>query len=111
VFRMDKKFCRKHDILYYYQCPECAKEFPDIQKIARDAETQNKQRQEHAQNTQNWVDDALGIKYQGSFEVCPDCGHRSLIFNKTRTKSQCNNPKCPKNQKSDSERLNNDWVF
>jgi DNA-directed RNA polymerase subunit M/transcription elongation factor TFIIS len=108
---MEKKFCRKHDLHYHYQCPECAKEMPDIEKIIEDTETKNVERQKRAQNTQNWIDDALGTRYQGSFEVCPDCGHRSLVYNQTRTKCQCNNPECRRNQKSDTERINDDWVF
>ncbi|MFC1974655.1 hypothetical protein ACFLVA_01420 [Chloroflexota bacterium] len=83
----------------------------DADKLAKDATEKRKQKQQHAENTQKWIDELIGVKYEGSFEICPDCGHRSLLYNNTRTQNHCNNPKCPTNIKTFSEKLNDDWVF
>ncbi|MFC2018527.1 hypothetical protein ACFLU4_01045 [Chloroflexota bacterium] len=109
---MDREYCRKHSRYYFYKCPECAKEpIVDIDKLAKEASEKREQKQQHFENVQTWIDEATGVKYEGAFEICPDCGHRSLLYNNIRTKSKCHNPNCRTNVKTFTERLNDDWVF
>lgn len=110
---MRKEYCNRHGRYYYYRCPECIRESPiiDANELSKEVTKKRKQKQKDAKTVQKWIDEATGEKYEGAFEVCPDCGHRSLLYNKTRTKSQCNNPNCRTNFKTLSERLNDDWVF
>lgn len=110
---MHKEYCNKHGRYYYYRCPECIKESPiiDGDKLAKESTEKREQKRKYAENAQKWIDEATGVTYEGKFEVCPDCGHRSLLYNKTRSKSHCWNPNCKTNIKTLSEKLNEDWVF
>lgn len=110
---LKKQFCNRHGRYYYYRCPECAKEAPLInaKKLGEEASEKRKQKRKYAENAQKWIDEATGEKYEGAFEICPDCGHRSLLYNKTKAKSHCWNPQCPTNIKTLSDKLNDDWVF
>jgi DNA-directed RNA polymerase subunit M/transcription elongation factor TFIIS len=97
----NRPFCSKHGRYYNYQCPECTNELDtdDLALLADKRKQKKEQKQKENINTQKWIEDALGIKNESSYEICPDCGHRSLRYLTSLTK-KCYNHDCPSNFKS-----------
>ncbi len=103
----DRHFCSKHGRYYVNQCPECANELntDELSYLAEKRKQKKEQIQQENINTQQWIEEALGIKEEeGDFKICPDCGHRSLRFLTSLTK-KCYNKDCPSNFKSLGDRL------
>jgi hypothetical protein len=102
----DRHFCGKHGRYYVNQCPECSSEISadELSYLAEKRRKQKEQKQQDNINTQMWIEEISGSKPEGDFQICPDCGHRSLRFLTSLTK-KCYNPDCPTNFKSLGDRL------
>ena len=102
----NNEFCYKHHRYYTFECPECINEFSDneLKLLAEQRKQEKEQKQKDNVNTQKWIEEIQGKKDDSTFEICPDCGHRSLKHLTSLTK-KCYNPDCSSNFKSLGDRL------
>ncbi len=91
-------WCSKHG--HYFgddYCPIC-RASNDMDSFAKIAKENKEIKRELNVNTQKWIEEIQGIDTEKSrYDICPDCGNRSLEHITSLTK-KCHNPNCKTNR-------------